>query len=128
MAIENAVIYVGLLTLFMLVLGARVSLLRQKYQVSMGSGDQPELTRALRVFGNFTEWVPMILLGLVLCEFMGAPPLLIHLVGIAVILGRLGHLIGLHQDRTTSARGIGVLLTWLSALTTGGYLVYASVV
>jgi len=128
MAIENAAIYVGLLTLLMLVLGARVSLLRQKYRVSMGSGDQPELTRALRVFCNFTEWVPMILLGLVLCELSGAPSLLIHLVGIALILGRLGHLIGLYPDRTTAARGIGVLLTWLSALTTGGYLVYASVI
>ncbi len=128
MAIETSAIYVGVLTLLMLVLGARVSLLRQKYRVSMGSGEQPVLTRALRVFGNFTEWVPLILLGLVLCELVGAPALLIHLVGIGLIVGRLSHVAGLYPDRTTAARMIGVLLTWASALTTGGYLVFASVV
>lgn len=128
MAIESSVIYVGVLTLLMLVLGARVSLLRQKHRVSMGSGDQPELNRALRIFGNFTEWVPMILVGLVLCELVGAPGLLIHLVGIALIVGRLSHVAGLYPDRTTTARMIGVLLTWASALTTGGYLVYASLI
>jgi uncharacterized membrane protein YecN with MAPEG domain len=110
----------------MLVLGARVSILRRKHGVSMGSGDQPDLARALRVFGNFTEWVPMIIIGLVLCELVGAPALLLHLIGIAVILSRLLHVAGLRTDRATAARSLGVLLIWASALTTGGYLVYAS--
>ena len=124
--IEISAIYAGLLLLTMLVLGARVSILRLKHGVSLGSGDQPDLARALRVFGNFTEWVPMIIIGLVLCELVGAPALLLHLIGIAVILSRLLHVAGLRADRATAARSLGVLLIWASALTTGGYLIYAS--
>lgn len=127
MAIETSAIYAGILMLLMLVLGARVSILRRKYRVSMGSGDQPDLAKALRVFGNFTEWVPMIVGGLVLCELVGAPAVLLHLIGIAVILSRLFHAAGLRADRATAARSLGVLLTWASAFATGGYLVYASI-
>ena len=127
MAIETSAIYAGILMLLMLVLGARVSILRRKHRVSMGSGDQPDLAKALRVFGNFTEWVPMIVVGLVLCELVGAPTVLLHLIGIAVILGRFCHVAGLRADRATTIRSLGVLLTWASALTTGGYLVYASI-
>ena len=126
--IEISAIYAGFLLLTMMVLGARVSILRRKHVVSMGSGDQPDLARALRVFGNFTEWVPMIIIGLVLCELVGAPALLLHLIGIAVILSRLLHVAGLRADRTTAARSLGATLIIASALTTGGYLVYASIV
>ena len=126
--IQISAMYAGFLLLTMLVLGARVSILRVKYGVSMGSGDQPDLGRAVRVFGNFTEWVPMIIIGLVLCELVGAPALLLHLIGIAVILSRLLHVAGLRADRTTAARSLGATLIIASALTTGGYLVYASTV
>lgn len=126
--IQISATYAGLLLLTMLGLGARVSILRVKHGVSMGSGDQPDLARALRVFGNFTEWVPMIIIGLVLSELVGAPALLLHLIGIAVILSRLLHVAGLRADRATAARSLGALLIMASGLTTGGYLVYASVV
>ena len=126
--IQISAMYAGLLLLTMLVLGARVSILRVKYGVAMGSGDQPDLGRAVRVFGNFTEWVPMIIIGLVLCELVGAPTLLLHLTGIAVILSRLLHIAGLRADRATAARSLGATLIMASALTTGGYLVYASIV
>ncbi|NQV79549.1 MAG: MAPEG family protein [Alphaproteobacteria bacterium] len=125
--IQITATYIGILTLFMLVLGARVSVLRRKHRVSMGTGDHPDLQRAVRAFGNFAEWVPMIVVALVACEVAGAPAFLIHLVGIAVILGRLAHVVGLRADRATMPRTIGVLLTWLSALVAGGYLIFAAI-
>ena len=69
----------------------------------------------------------MIIVGLVLCELVRAPALLLHLTGIAVILIRLLHVAGLRADRARAARSLGVLLIWASALTTGGYLVYESI-
>jgi len=126
MTLEITPIYVGILTLMMLILGARVSLLRQKHRLSMGAGEHPDLQRAVRTFGNFTEWLPLILVALVLCELVGAPAGLLHAVGIALVIGRVLHLLGLYPDRTTAARTIGVLLTWLCALVSGGYLVYAA--
>ena len=126
--IQISAMYAGLLLLTMLVLGARISILRVKYGVAMGSGDQPDLGRAVRLFGNFTEWVPIVIVGLVLCELVGAPALMLHLVGIAVILSRLLHIAGLRADRTTVARSLAATLIMVSALTTGAFLVYASVV
>jgi uncharacterized membrane protein YecN with MAPEG domain len=128
MALEITPVYLGILTLMMLVLGARVSLLRQKHRVSMGTDDRPELQRAVRAFGNFTEWLPMILVALMACEWIGAPQILLHVIGIALVAGRILHPFGLHADRTTTARTVAVLLTWLSSLATGGYLVYATIV
>lgn len=128
MAIETSAIYAGILMLLMLVLGARVSILRRKHRVSMGSGDQPDLAKALRVFGNFTEWVPMIIVGLALCELVGAPAVLLHLIGIALIVSRVAHVIGLRPERATTTRTTAVLLTWACAAATGGYLVYAAVI
>lgn len=111
----------------MLVIGARVSVLRRKHRVSMGAGSQPDLQHAIRTFGNFTEWLPMIVIALVVSEMVGAPALLIHLVGIALIVSRVAHVLGLNAERATTARTAGVLLTWASAAATGGYLVYAAV-
>ena len=127
MEIHTSPIYIGILTLMMVVLGVRVSVLRVKFKVSLGTGDQPELQRAVRVFGNMTEWIPMILIALVVSEMLGAPQWLVHAVGIALIVGRLATLPGFHPDRTNAARAISSLLTLLSALVTGGYLIYASV-
>lgn len=128
MTLEITPVYLGILTLLMLVYGIRVSLLRQKHKVSIGTGDYPDLQRAVRAFGNFTEWVPLIVIALGACEGAGAPDLLIHVVGIALIVGRLAHMMGLFPDRTTTARMIAVLLTWACALVTGGYLIYAAIV
>jgi uncharacterized membrane protein YecN with MAPEG domain len=93
----------------------------------MGSADHADLQRAIRVFGNFTEWAPMLAAALVLCEIVGAPSIFIHVVGIVLVVARILHPIGLRPDRTTAARGAGAGLTLLCALCMGVYLVYASV-
>lgn len=127
MEIHTSPIYIGILTLMMMVFGVRVSALRNKFKVSLGTGDQPELQRAVRVFGNMAEWIPMILITLVVSEMLGAPQWLIHVVGIALIVGRLATLPGIRPDQTNAARAVAAMLTLLSALVTGGYLVYVSV-
>lgn len=128
MTLEITPVYLGILTLLMLVLGARVSMLRQKHRVSMGTGEHPDLQRAVRAFGNLTEWLPLIVMALIACEWIGAPPIFLHVVGIALVIGRVLHPFGLRADRATSARTVAVLLTWLSSLATGGYLVYTTIV
>jgi len=72
MAAPLTALYAGVLGLFLLALGARVSLLRSKLRVGMGHGNDVHLARAIRVHGNAVEWiVPMLLLFLV-AELDGA--------------------------------------------------------
>ena len=52
MEVRASPIYIGILTLLMIMLGMRVSMLRNKFKVSLVTGDRPELQRAVRVFGN----------------------------------------------------------------------------
>ena len=70
----------------------------------------------------------MIVVGLVLvlCKVVGAPAFLLYLIGTAVILSRLLHVVGLRADRATTTRSLGVLIISGSALTIFGYLVYAN--
>ena len=64
----------------------------------------------------------MVVAGLVLCELVEPPAFLLHLIGIAVALSRLLHVVGLPADRATTARSLGVLIVWASALTIVGHL------
>lgn len=56
-------IYAGVLALLYMVLTFRTIYLRGKFKAALGDGKQELLQRAIRVHGNFNEYVP---LGLVL--------------------------------------------------------------
>jgi uncharacterized membrane protein YecN with MAPEG domain len=106
-------LYAGLIALLLLALAARVSLLRRRFKVGLGDGGQRDLQRAIRVHGNAIEWaVPAILLLLV-AELNRAPPLFLHLCGLAVLVGRLLHAIGLSGSGGYSfGRFTGSALSW----------------
>src|SRR5690606_19865103 len=55
-------IYAALLSLFFAFLTFRTIRLRQRYRVSLGHGKNLLLMRAIRVHGNFAEYVPLGLL------------------------------------------------------------------
>ena len=108
-----AALYTGLVGLLLLALAARVSLLRRRFKVGLGDGGQRELQRAIRVHGNAVEWaVPAILLLLV-AELNRAPLLLLHLCGLAIIVGRVLHAVGLSGSGGYSfGRFVGSALSW----------------
>lgn len=60
-------IFTGLLALMLVGISVRVTILRAKKKIDLFDGGDPELGRALRVQGNFIEYVPMALalMGLV---------------------------------------------------------------
>jgi len=55
-------LYAGVLGILLVVISARVSVLRGKFKVMFGDGGQDALMRAIRAQGNFTEYVPLALL------------------------------------------------------------------
>ena len=110
-----AALWVGLHLLLLLVLALLVVRQRQKHKVAIGDEGIAELLQAIRAQGNAVEYIPPLLIGLVVLELTGAPPLLVHIGGLVMFVGRVLHAIGLSNSGGVSMlRTAGVVLTWLA--------------
>lgn len=86
-------LYAALAALFYLALSIAVIRLRWKERVPILDGGKNNLTRAIRVHGNFAEYVPFALFMLALLEISGRIPApVLHGLGIALLAGRVAHL------------------------------------
>jgi uncharacterized membrane protein YecN with MAPEG domain len=114
LTLHAAALWAGLNLILMLVLSVRVVRLRRGLRVGLGHGGSPELERAVRAFGNASEYIPAALVGLGLLALLNAPAGLIHLLGLVFTLGRVAHAVGLsHSSGATLSRTAGVIATWL---------------
>jgi uncharacterized membrane protein YecN with MAPEG domain len=96
--------YAGLLGLVLLALSFNVVRLRRKHQVGIGTGDVPELARGIRAHANFCEYVPLALVLLFGLAVAGAAPTwALHVLGGALLVGRVLHAIGLSRTAGASA-------------------------
>jgi uncharacterized protein len=118
-------LYAGILGFLGLVLASRVVQHRQRHRIALGDRDNEDMQRAMRVFGNFTEYVPMILLLIGFGEMLGAHKWLTHGLGASLTAGRLFHAWGLSKSSGTSiGRLLGVVLTWLALLVSSAMLIW----
>jgi uncharacterized membrane protein YecN with MAPEG domain len=109
--------YAGLNALIALVLALRVVRLRSTTKTDLGTGGHPALERAIRAHGNFIEYVPLILVLLLLLELSGLGAIWLHAMGIALTLGRILHAWSLSTNPGESfGRLSGIFLTWLTLL------------
>jgi hypothetical protein len=112
-----AALWVALNLILLLVLSGLVVRLRQKHKIALGDGGIPELARAIRTFGNATEYVPTGMAALAVLAVVSAPALAIHLVGLLLFSGRLIHGVGLFNTGGASIpRALGIVLTWVGYL------------
>jgi uncharacterized membrane protein YecN with MAPEG domain len=129
-AFNLTLLYAGLLGLILIGLSLRVVRLRRRLGVGIGSGDQPELERAVRAHANFCEYAPLgILLLLVLEGSAVFHVAILHALGIALVAGRILHgFMGLNRSAgVSSGRFIGTLLTWLMILISSLLAVWVAV-
>ncbi len=108
--------YGGLLGLVFLALSLQVVRLRRSLGVGLGSGGHDVLGRAIRAHANFAEYVPLALVLVMLVEAgTAAPAWVVHLLGLALLVGRLLHgLVGVNRRPGVSfGRFWGTALTWL---------------
>lgn len=96
-------LYAGILGLISIWLSFGAGSLRGKTKISIGDGGNQELLLAMRKHGNFTEYVPMMLILLALLEFRDVPGLAIHIMGAVLVISRLCHGFGLKADTITGA-------------------------
>jgi hypothetical protein len=113
--------YAGLLALLFLVLSARVIQFRQR-GISLGDGGDPRMLRLIRGHGNFAEYVPLILVMMVILEAGRTPVWLLHALGITLLLARMLHGFALSfTDRFRFGRFWGAAFTF-AALGTSAVL------
>lgn len=122
-------IYAALLAFLYIYLCVRVIKLRIRYQVGIGSGNQPELERAIRVQGNFSEYVPFALLLVWMLETVAVSVIWVHCFGLLLLIGRALHAYGVSQVKETlKFRQMGMMSTFavilLSALMLLGHTLF----
>jgi hypothetical protein len=106
-------IYAALCGMLMIALAVRVSMLRRRFRIGVGSAGQEALERAIRVHANFTEFVPLALILMLLAELGGVTGWLMHVFGITLVVSRLLHAWGLTRSGGVSfGRLYGTLGTW----------------
>ena len=105
--------YAGLLGILMLILAFRVVAVRRATSIGLGDGGDALLFSRIRIHGNATEYVPLALFLMLILELNGGSARWLHVLGVALLVGRLAHAQGLSQSTGTSAgRFIGNVLTW----------------
>ncbi|WP_440873914.1 MAPEG family protein [Thalassotalea sp. PLHSN55] len=110
-------IYASLLGLLFIWLSIAVIRLRFKYKVGIGDGGHEDLSKAIRVHGNFGEYVPITLFLLLIFELNHADAIWVHIFGCMLLAGRALHAFGLNKSIGTSYQRIaGVMLTFSTIL------------
>ena len=105
-------LYAALLALLFVGLSFRALLLRRKFGIAIGTGENPVLARAIRAHANFAEYVPIALLLIAFLEIQINARLLVHGLCIALIVGRILHAYGVSQvEENYRFRVSGMVLT-----------------
>ncbi|TLU64089.1 glutathione S-transferase [Thalassotalea litorea] len=109
--------YAGILALLYIALSFKVIGLRRRLKIGLGDGGDKELSKAIRVHGNFVEYVPFALLLLAILEINNGSQFVMHALGGALVTCRFLHAIGIAKSSGKSwQRFVGVLGTFLAML------------
>jgi uncharacterized membrane protein YecN with MAPEG domain len=118
-------LYAAILAIVFVALSFRVINQRRSLRIAIGDSGSPEMLRAMRVHANFAEYVPLTLVMILLVEMSGARPWLLHILGAALVVGRLMHAYGVSQLKEVFAyRVTGMTITFSVLLTSAAFLVY----
>jgi hypothetical protein len=105
--------YAAILGLIFIFLSARVIAARRQFRVTVGFGGHRVLERRIRVQGNFSEYVPITIILLTFMELYGGAKWLIHVLCIALVLGRSLHAYCVSRtDENIRQRRAAMILTF----------------
>ncbi len=105
-------LYAAPLAILFIALSMRVIQWRRSQRVEIGDGEDRELLRRMRVQANYAEYVPIALILIALAESLKASPAALHVLGLALLVGRVMHAYGLSQSpHILNMRVFGMMLT-----------------
>ena len=108
-------LYAAIAALLIVIFAVRVTLRRRAVGIGIGNGGDAILAQRVRVHANAAEYLPLALILLLILELNQTQPMLLHVFGCLLIVGRLLHAWGLSiSPGLTPGRGIGMVLTWLT--------------
>lgn len=113
--VANTALYAGLCGLMLFALSVRVIRGRKARSLPMGDGGDEALVRLVRAHANFCEYVPLALILIAAVELAGYPAWLVHVLGAALVAGRLSHAWSMATQRLPARIG-GMMLTFLVLL------------
>ncbi|MEM9014266.1 MAG: MAPEG family protein [Pseudomonadota bacterium] len=122
--LESAAFWIGINAILLTYLSVRVGQARMKHSVLIGDGGNEAVLNAIRTQGNYIEYAPAVLVGLVALALIGASSFVINVVGGVFSLARICHLLGLGMGVWPTGRTVGAVLTMLSLIAVGGALIY----
>ena len=96
---EITVIYLPVFGIVFAILSVRTLLLRRSLRTAIGDGKSIRLQRAVRVHANFAEYVPIALLLILVLEQKTDYRIVIHILCLALLLGRCIHAYGVSQTK-----------------------------
>ncbi len=124
MTFQITTLYALPLALIFLALFFTVSAKRSDLKQSIGDGGDIALHERIRRHGNFVEWVPMVLVLMMLAEANGVGSTWLHAAGALLVIGRVIHPFGLKADNSLHPLRIagnmgGILATAILVIATG---------
>ena len=115
MTLSITAIYAAILALIILALGVNVTMHRVKLRISLGDGGNPQMLRMIRLHANAIDYVPIAVVLMAIYEVNGGWHWALHIVGIALVAGRLIQTAGMWTtDVAGAGRKVGQSLTTLS--------------
>ncbi len=115
-------LYASILGIIILWLCFKVVKFRRSQRVDIGDGGDAIGIRHIRAQQNAVEYVPIALILFAVCEINGGNPIVLHVLGIALVFARLIHPGGLVNGKgATFGRFWGTAITWLVIVFLAGY-------
>jgi uncharacterized membrane protein YecN with MAPEG domain len=111
-------IFSAIFAIFFVFLSIKVIKTRRNHKISMGTGQNKSVERAIRVHANFAEYVPFGIILIACLELNGAPWWLVAIPGLTLIVGRLIHAKGINiPPPDFSKRVLGMKFTFYTLIT-----------
>lgn len=121
--IDIAALYAAANLIIIALLALRVVQGRLSKRISLGTNGDEDMERRVRAHGNAIEYVPGLLICLVILAIMGAPVWALHVIGVLCTGGRILHGIGFSTGFMLG-RQLGTILTWTGYYVGAGLLIW----
>ena len=109
--------YASFLTLLYVYLSIRIISIRRGKKISLGTGADKQLERAIRVHSNFSEYVPLSLLLILMLELQSVNYIIVIFLGLLLLVGRCIHAYGVSQQQEDfRLRVYGMILTFMTLI------------
>ena len=118
--------YAAIFALIFTFLSARTIRIRRSQKVAVGTGGNLLLERAVRVHGNFAEYVPISLIVLGFDEARLVSPIILHVLCITLLVGRIIHAVGVAQTKENFKLRVAAMVLTLTTMAVASVVLLAT--